>query len=255
MPLFDAHCHLEQLTEPHLAVARAGSAGVERLLAMSEGLESCKAVLALKRQFPGVVLAGLGIHPMFSVSLSSEELEAGLDFIQEHLKEADALGEVGLDFKYARSPAQKAAQKDLLERLLAMAAEAGVPVNLHSRWAERPVMEIAIRHQRDTGNPVLLHWFTSSKKLIRICAEEGVYVSVGPSILFDGPASEVCLHIPDPLLLIETDSPVPFKGEPAEPAWAARVFERLAALRGSNPSCLEARLNENFDRYLRGAGR
>ena len=252
MPLFDAHCHLDQLTDPPHAVTRARSAGVERLLAMSEGLASCKEVLALKKQFPGVVLAGLGIHPMVSVRLSGEEMEASLDFIQEHLEEADAIGEVGLDFKFARSPAQKAAQTDLLERQLTMATEAGLPINLHSRWAERPVMEIAIRYQKDTGNPALLHWFTSSKKLIRICAEEGVYVSVGPSILFDGRASEVCLHIPDPLLLIETDSPVPFGGEPAEPAWAARVFEKLAALRGSSPASLEARLNENFERYLQG---
>jgi TatD DNase family protein len=187
---------------------------------------------------------------MHSVSLSREELDAGLAYLERHLEAADVLGEVGLDFKYARTEEQRRHQTELLDRMLLMARDAGRPVNLHSRWAERPVMEIAIRYQEETGLPALLHWFTASKKLVRICAEKRVFVSVGPSVLFDGPACEVSLHIPGDLLLIETDSPVPFGGEPAEPAWAARVFERLCALRKMEAGTLEAQLNENFDRYL-----
>ena len=70
-------------------------------------------------------------------------------------------------------------------------------------------------------------------------------------MLFDGPAREVCLEIPEHLLLVETDSPVPYGGETAEPAWAARVVERLAELRGVTAERLADRLAENFSTYLR----
>ena len=250
MPVFDAHCHLDQLEHPEQVLQKARAAGVDRLLAVSEGLDSSRKNLALKAQYPDQVLAGLGIHPMFSVSLSPEEAEEGLAFLEKHLAEADVLGEVGLDYKWARTEEERAFQNDLLTRMFQMAAASGKPVNLHSRYAQRQTLERAVAYKRDTGLPALMHWFTASKKLIKICAEEGIFVSVGPSVLFEGPTGEVCLHIPDHLVLVETDSPVPFGGAPAEPAWAARVCRKLAELRGADPPAFEKQLNENFDRYL-----
>ncbi len=250
MALFDAHCHLDQLADPDQAVERALAAGVTRILSVSEGLESGRKVLELKKRHPGTVAAGLGIHPMYSVRLSGEEIEEGIAFIERHLEEADALGEVGLDFKHARTEEQRTFQRRLLDRLLVLARSVKKPVNLHSRWSERAVMEVAIRYRRAGGAQALLHWFTSSVKLVRICAEEGVFISVGPSILSSEQTQKVCRHLPEELLLLETDSPVPFDGEPAEPAWVARVFEKLAEVRGADSEKLEAQVNENFQRYL-----
>jgi len=247
----DAHCHLDQLDDPAAAIARASAAGVGRILAVSEEARSAKAALALKREFPGTVLAGLGLHPALLFDLSEEELEAGRRFVEQHIEEADVLGEVGLDWKHAVTDEQKGLQEELLERLLAIAAEAGKPINLHSRRAQRRTMELAIEYTKRTGLPALLHWFTASRKLVRLCGPAGVYVSVGPSVLFDGPAREVCVEIAEPYLLVETDSPVPYGGEPAEPAWAARVALRVAELRGVTPEYLEARVAENFSHYLR----
>ncbi len=251
MTLFDAHCHLDQLDDPAAALERAVEAGVERILAVSEDAASGRAALQLKREFPERVLAGVGLHPAILFELSAEELDENRRFVEERIGEADVLGEVGLDHKHAQDDEQKRFQEELLERLLVVAADAGKPINLHSRRAQRRVMEIAIRYTKETGLPALLHWFTASKKLIRLCGPEGVYVSVGPSVLFDGPAREVCVEIPEHLLLVETDSPVPYGGEPAEPAWAARVVERLAELRGVTAERLADRLAENFSTYLR----
>ena len=184
MPINDAHCHLDQLKDQSEALDRAAAAGVTRILAVSEGRESGEKVLELKRAYPGVVLAGLGIHPMFSVSLTPQEAEHGLGFVRSRLHEADVLGEVGLDFKHASTDEQKAFQRELLSRMLDAARESGKPINLHSRWAQRQTLEVAIGFKRETGLHALMHWFTSSKKLIRICAEEGVFVSAGPAILF-----------------------------------------------------------------------
>jgi Tat protein secretion system quality control protein TatD with DNase activity len=50
--------------------------------------------------------------------------------------------------------------------------------------------------------------------------------------------------------LLETDSPVEFGGQPARPAWACRVAERLAELRGISYAALAAQLQANLARYL-----
>ncbi|MHC4945905.1 MAG: TatD family hydrolase [Planctomycetota bacterium] len=251
MPVYDAHCHLDQLKDPDRAMERARAAGVHRILAVSEGIDSGKKALELKARHGPTVLAGLGIHPMLSVDLSIEDVQEGLNFIETHLEQADVLGEVGLDYKYAVTDEQQTFQHELLSSLLDLAKAAGKPVNLHSRRAQRQTMNRAIEFTRESGLPALMHWFTSSKKLIRICAEEGVFVSAGPSLLFDEHACEVARHIPDHLLLVETDSPVPFGGKPAEPAWAMQVAEKLAKIRDIPLAALESQLNENFARYLR----
>ena len=251
MGTLDAHCHLDQLPDPEEALRDALAAGVERVLSVSEEAGSARAALELKRRHPGVVLAGVGLHPAVIFHLSAEELAAEERFVAEHLEEAEVLGEVGLDYFHAKTDEEKTLQGDLLGRLLELAAAAGKPINLHSRRAQRQTMELAIDFTRRTGLPALLHWFTASKKLIRRCGPEGVYISVGPSVLFEGPAQEACLEIPEGQLLVETDSPVPFGGEPAAPAWAARVTERLAELRGIARPALERQLEENFQTYLR----
>jgi len=58
MTLLDAHCHLDQLQDPHDAVRRAKDASVARILSVSENSSSAREVLALKAAYPDVVLAG-----------------------------------------------------------------------------------------------------------------------------------------------------------------------------------------------------
>lgn len=252
MSVIDAHCHLDQLEHPETALDRARDAGVEKVLAVTEGVESGRIALELKASFPDRVLAGLGIHPMFSVTLSPEDVEQGLRFIEDNLEHADVVGEVGLDYKHAKTDSEREFQNAMLTSLFDLAKAGKKPVNLHSRWAQRQTMNRAIEFKRQTGLNALMHWFTSSKKLIRICAEEGIFVSAGPAILFNEKAYEVACEIPENLLLVETDSPVPFGGKPAEPAWARKVAEKLAEARAVSMDQLEAQLIENFDRYIRG---
>ena len=250
-PVPDAHCHLDQLSDPDEAILDAASANVGPLLAVGEDRTSSEAVLALKDRYEGRVLAGIGIHPMLSKDLTRESMEEALAFLKERLPMADGLGEVGLDFKYAVTDEQQTFQRELLDRQLDLAAAAGpLPVNLHSRRAQRQTLEAALRYRRETGGQALLHWFTQSKKLIRICGEAGIFVSAGPSVLFDDHAADVALTIPEALLLVETDSPVPFGGTPATPAWAARVLNRLAELKGVEPEALARQVAENFARFM-----
>ncbi len=248
--LIDTHCHLDQLPDPAAALAEAALAGVTQVVAVSESATSMPAVLALAAAHPGAVAAGLGLHPAWISQQAPEAAEAGLQYLATHLPHAQVLGEVGLDHKWATTPEEQAFQEEVLERQLALAAACGKPANFHSRRCPRQVMERAISFTQQTGLGAQLHWFTHSRKLIHLCNDAGIYVSVGPMVLGDPQTQEVALAIADELLLIETDTPVPIAGQPNYPARARAVAEKLAALKGCTLPQIAALTTANFRRYL-----
>ncbi len=249
----DAHCHLADLPDPAAALAQARAAGVGPILAVSMGPDDGERVLDLRRRHPGQVRAGVGLHPSRVPDLSDHELARELAWVAARAREADVVGEIGLDYRDASSPDQQARQREVLERLLDVAEQARRPVNLHTRRADRDLLEAAAAFRGRTGLPVLLHWFTHSRKLARRCEREGVFISVGPSIRYDPRQAEVARMIAPHLLLVETDSPVVYAGRQARPAWAAEVLVALAEIRGEEPGALAARVAANLERYLGGA--
>lgn len=248
--LHDAHCHLADLPDPEAALAEAAAAGVSRVLAVSMRPDDAARVLDLKRRHPGRVIAAVGLHPSRVPDLDDSSLEREIALAAERIPRADVVGEIGLDHKDAADALQRARQRAVLERMLSLAEEHHRPVNLHTRRADRELLDAAAQFTRRTGLPALIHWFTHSAKLARACAEAGLFISAGPSVLMDPRQAEVAREIHRDFLLVETDAPVYYAGAAAAPAWAARVARRLAEVRSEDPDALAARLEANLDRFL-----
>lgn len=246
----DAHCHLDEIDDPAGAVRAARAAGVGPILALGMDRISSTKTRALRDELGDLILLGVGIHPSCVPLWDEDRLEAEFAFVRERLPEADCLGEVGLDYKDAADAFQRDRQHAILDRQLALASEHRKPVSFHCRRAERPTVARAVEFRRATGLGINLHWFTHSGKLARKCGEAGVYISVGPSILWREDQAQVAAIIDPDHLLVETDCPVPFNDESARPAWAARVARRLAEVRGESLQALAARVARNFRRYL-----
>ncbi len=247
----DAHCHLSLLRDPDEAVYEGLAAGVSPILAVSMDADEAEAVLALRDRHRGAVLAGAGLHPSRIVELSVEQQREHLLRIEGIAEGADFIGEIGLDYKDAREEPQRARQWEALERLLDVAAGRRLPVNLHTRRADREVMEAAMAFHEKTGLGALMHWFTHSSKLARSCAERGIFISAGPSVLVSERTAAVARCIDASILLVETDTPVEYGTlGPARPAWAARVLRRLAELRQTDVALLSESVRRNLANYL-----
>jgi len=247
----DAHCHLDQLKDPGRAVEEAAAAGVGPVLAVAMDAASAETILALRARRPGEVLAGVGLHPSRVPELSPQELERELRRLEALLDDADVVGEIGLDYKDATTEQTQARQREALARQMDWAAARRLPVNLHSRRADREVLDAAIGFREKTGLGAVMHWFTHSTKLARRCAASGVFISPGPSVLVDPKTRDVAAAIDASILLVETDAPVVYGDEgAARPAWARRVLERLARARGVDPAVLEEIVERNFGTYL-----
>ena len=247
--LVDTHCHLDQFDDAEAVIKAASERGVTRLVVVSEDPESMLRVLELKQQHPTTVLAGLGLHPVWVVQ-NSDTVQGALERLEEILPQADELGEVGLDHKWATERVDQLLQEEVLIRQLDLAARCAKPVNLHARRCLRQTMERAIAFRRNTGLNAQMHWFTQSRKLVRICNDEGIYVSVGPTILNDEQTQRVALEISDELLLLETDAPIAIGGRPGHPLRVREVAECMARLRGHEVEEMAVLCAQNFARFI-----
>jgi TatD DNase family protein len=246
--LTDTHCHLDQL--PPASLEEAAEVGVSTIIAVAQDADSMGKVLELAAHHPARVLPGLGIHPCSVTHRGLASLQADLALMSQHAADAAVIGETGLDYKWAVSAEQQAEQERSLELHFEIASQHRKPVNLHSRHCLRQTLERAVAFHRDTGLGAQMHWFTESKKLVRICNDEGIYVSAGPTVLHNEQAAATACEVATDLLLLESDAPVPVGGVPGHPRRVLEVAEKLASLRGVSVEILAEQLEANLQRYL-----
>jgi TatD DNase family protein len=239
--VIDTHAHLDALADgPEAALERARAAGVDRVVAVGSGLESCRATIEIAGWEEGV-FAALGIHP-HQAGEEARDLDAVAELFSD--ERAVAVGETGLDFFRDWSPHE--AQRTLFRRHLDLARELGKPVVIHSRAADGEIAETL----EPFAGPVVLHCF-SSPGLLEVALERGYYVSFAGNVTYPN-ASDLRLaatQVRADRLLVETDSPYlapqPVRGRPNEPANVVHTLACLAEARGVDPEDLARQIDAN----------
>ena len=240
--MIDTHAHLDACAEPaDELLARARGAGVDRIVSVGSGLDSCRETLAIAGRHDSV-FAALGIHP----HQAAEPDAMRVDELRELLADerAVAVGETGLDFYRDYAPRER--QRELFERQLELAAELGKTVVVHTRAASE---ETAAALEPFAGT-VVLHCF-SAPELLPVALERGYFLSFAGNVTYPKAEDlrEAARAASGERLLAETDSPYlapqPRRGRPNEPANVVHTIAALAEARGENASDLAARLDAN----------
>jgi TatD DNase family protein len=240
--VIDTHAHLDACAEPaDELVARALEAGVDRIVSVGSGLDSCREALAIAGRHDGVFVA-LGVHP----HQAAEPDATRLDELRELLADERgvAVGETGLDF--FRDYAPRHLQRELFERQLELAAELGKTVVVHTREASA---ETAAMLEPFAGT-VVLHCF-SAPDLLPVALERGYYLSFAGNVTYPKAVElrEAARVVPGDRLLAETDSPYlapqPRRGRPNEPANVCHTIAALAEARAEDATELADRLDAN----------
>ncbi len=250
MQLVDTHAHLEEIDDPAAAVARAKAAGVVAIVAVGSDMASNGQILALAQQHPGCVYPALGYHPW---NLREAEAAANLDFIREHIDDAIAVGEIGLDYhKKVRENADKDLQKRVLAGLLEIARDAGKPALLHTRYAWRDAYELVAAVGLAKA---VFHWYTGTSGVLREIIEHGYYISVTPAVAYHDEHRRAVREAPLERLLLETDAPVTYgRGSDHEfqamPADVRRSLQGALVLKGIGEEELAAATTANAVRLF-----
>jgi len=238
----DTHAHLDACADPAgEIVERARAAGVDRIVSIGSGLDSCRETLAIAARERGVY-AALGIHPHQAAEPDAKRLDELRELLTE--QRAVAVGETGLDFYRDYAPRDR--QRALFARQLELAAELGKPVVVHTRAASD---ETAAALELFAGT-VVLHCF-SAAELLPVALERGYFVSFAGNVTYPTAEElrEAARNVPADRLLVETDSPYlapqPRRGRPNEPANVIHTVAALAEARGDDEAELAGRLDAN----------
>ena len=140
MALVDTHCHLNfrSYDDDRVAVLqRARDAGVNRVIIPAIDLETCQQALDLAAADEGI-FAAVGIHPNNSGELDDVALNR-LRILAGRTRVV-AIGEIGLDYHWDKSP--KHIQRKALEMQLDLASELELPVIIHNREASEDVITV-----------------------------------------------------------------------------------------------------------------
>lgn len=147
-------------------------------------------------------------------------------------KNANAVGEIGLDYHY--SPQTRLKQLALFEEQLELAQKLDKPVVIHTREADDDTLA-CLRHIPARG---IIHSFTGSPGFGRKLLDLGFMVSFSGIVTFRAADNvrETAKVVPLERLLVETDSPylapVPLRGTPNVPANVYHTAKFLAELKG-----------------------
>jgi TatD DNase family protein len=248
--IVDTHCHLDLRqfdADREAVIQRAAEKGVTRLINPAIDLSSCRRILALTEQYPGVY-AALGVHPNDCADFDNETLDALRDLAQ-HPKVV-AIGEIGLDYYWERVDHQQ--QAFALHSQLELAAELKLPVILHTRngrdgdaacsrdlmyHISQWVSEIRLS-QADHDIMGVWHAFSGELEDARRAYELGLLLGIGGPATFQN-ARKLQGLIPQlwlDRLILETDAPYlaphPYRGQRNEPAYLPLVAAKLGDLFG-----------------------
>jgi len=238
--LIDAHCHLDFEVFDHdrtEVMQRAHSNNISDIII--PGTERiywdriknlCSAGAGQKPPEQPRLHACYGLHPYWVCENSRQDIEVLKDYIE--INRPIAIGECGLDFRPQQ--ADKKMQLYFFEAQLNIAADAQLPVVIHSVRATESVIQLIKKFKTLTG---MIHSYSGSFEQAKQLVDLNFYISLGASVTYDNAKKikEVAEQIPLTSLLLETDAPDQAdqknQGKRNEPAYLVNTLEAVAELR------------------------
>jgi len=266
--VIDSHAHLDfpQFNADRPAVIRrARQAGLTAVVNVGTDLASSRAAVALAQEHD-FIYAAVGVHPHDAKTVTPAVL-AELRALARQPKVV-AIGEIGLDYYRDLSP--RDVQRRAFEAQLALAAELGLPVIIHSREAHDDVLAMLRRWKLEGGSWKVeggeqragaqgigvLHSYAAGPERLDEVLALGFSIGISGPVTFAnaGRLRAVAAAVPLERLLVETDcpylTPEPHRGQRNEPAYVRYVVETVARARGAMMEEIGATTAENAQRLF-----
>jgi TatD DNase family protein len=238
----DSHTHLDLIEENLDAILKlASEKNVGKIITNSGTFISNKKAIELSKKYENIY-ACLGIYPINALELNNEELDRAFNFFEENYKNAIGIGEVGIDHKLSTTQQEHARQEETFKRFIDFSIEKDLPIIVHSRYAIKQVQQIL---EKKNATKVYLHSYTDSSNLMNRAVRNGYYCGVGLNLMWDELVQERIRKFPLENLLLETDSPIIFKGEKAFPDKIDLIAKKVAELKEINLKEVEKQIEKN----------
>ena len=180
------------------------------------------------RQTHAQTIDTVGIHPWHSLDAEISEVEA-------KVADADAIGEIGLDFA---CNVPKEVQIAVFRAQLALAEQHKKAVVLHCVRAFEEVRKVLSEYHLTS---VIFHGFIGSKEQAQHAVRQGYYLSFGERTFRSPKTIEALRSTPLSSFFVESDEST----TPIE-----EIYAKIAEIRGISVAELIAATEENFNRIF-----
>ena len=182
----------------------------------------------------------LGIAPQTAIRSDLSKLDEWIEFIREN--KPNAIGEVGLDFHWAKSKEDVQKEEIVFMRMIELAEELNLPLVIHARKATKEVLDTL--ELREFRKEFMLHFFSGSSGDARRAVKRGGYISITP--LHSKQRRKAIEQTEIERLLIETDAP--YVGR--KPGDVVRAAEYIAEVKNIEVEEVGEKTKDNASRFF-----
>jgi TatD DNase family protein len=236
-PIIETHFHLDMLkaaTREEI-VEKTRIHNIEKMITISTNPNNLDEVISISETFPQIYCTQ-GLHP--------HEGKEWNDDVKAHVirnlknpnnKKIVAVGEIGLDFYYSKSPRDE--QIKAFEEQLQIACDFNLPVVIHSRDADEDTIAVLKNFSTTLKRKGVIHSFTSGLGLAQFTLDEGFYLGFNGIITFKNAENvrDALRITPMNRVLLETDSPFltpdPYRGVENAPYYIPFIAEKIAEVK------------------------
>lgn len=217
--------------------------GVEKIIAVGMSALSQKRVLEIANTH-SEIYASLGIHPE-EVKMNKEiqnQVDSVITLIKNNKTYICAIGEIGLDHYFIKEKELYQLQKEIFDKMLSLAQELELPVNLHTKGAEKLVFEMLPSYNIPNIN---IHWYSGPESYLKQGIDRGYFFSITPALSYSPAVKKTVLMVDNDHLLLESDGPVKYSGKIGTPSMVREILNNISKLKGIPTSELEIQILEN----------
>jgi TatD DNase family protein len=235
MNLIDSHTHLYQPVfdnDREAMLQRAQEAGVKKFFLPGIDSEVIERMLKMEKDYPGVCVAMMGLHPCSVKENWKEEIELVSDWLGK--KDFPAVGEIGLDFYWDKTFTDQQYEAFRLQIELALVYK--LPIVIHTRNAMQETINV-VKEYKGRGLKGIFHCFTGSYESATQILDAGFLLGIGGVVTYKNAGlAETLSRISLQHLVLETDapylSPVPYRGKRNESSYLGYIVEKLSTIYG-----------------------
>lgn len=241
--LIDVHCHANLYLELENLIKDSRNAGIEKVIAVSMSTISQERTLELCDQYE-LFYPSLGIHPeeIKRNKQIEDKIESTEQLIRKNKNKICCIGEIGLDHHFIKNQETYPLQEKIFKLMLSIAQDLELPVNLHTKGAEKEVFDLLPSY--DISN-VNIHWYSGPERFLKEGIERGYYFSITPALKYSPLVRKTVEIIDIDHILLESDGPVKYLNETGTPAMIKGVLENISLIKSISLKDLENKIQNN----------
>lgn len=206
--IFDTHIHLndEKLySNLDEYIKSAQKKDVQKFLCVGWDLESSKKAIEIAHKYPGVVFAAVAIMPTEHASYNENSIDELRKLAIDPC--VRAIGEIGLDYYWEKTPEVKEKQKKMFIEQIALANEFDLPISVHCREAVQDTYDILKNFH--VKRKSILHCYSGSLEMAKLFKDINFVFGFGGTLTYKSNKNAVNtfdnIDLKD--VVFETDAP------------------------------------------------